>query len=338
MPRNPKISVVLPVYNGEKYLREAIDSILKQTFNDFELLIISDGSTDGSHEIINEYSDDRVHFIKNEKNEGLIFTLNRGLKEARGEYIARMDQDDISTRDRLQEQYDFLERNPGVALAGGWAEVIDENNNHLGYKRSPSEYYLIKFELLFRNPFIHSTIFFRKEIIQKLGGYNKDYEHAEDYELYSEMSDKYKIVNIPKILLRFRIHSQSIGQVPKTKEIQEETRKKIVLNNINSYYKLAQGDIDIINNTESKSGLISTLKRTYLNKKIFRAYTTKERLSKNEFLKLNLIYKQKNIKLVKGWLVNRLQKIPLLYYITKTVYHYYKKFAGDRNLHTKHIG
>ncbi len=327
----PKISVLLPVYNGEKYLKESIDSILQQTFSDFELLVISDGSTDESHRIIESYTDKRIRFIKNEKNKGLIFTLNRGLGEARGKYIARMDQDDISIPSRLQEQYDFLERNTGVALVGGWAEIIDENNNHLGYKRLPSEYFLIKFELLFRNPFIHSTIFFRKEIIQRLGGYNKDYEHAEDYELYSEMSDKYKIVNLPKILLKFRVHSQSIGQVSKTKKIQEITRKKIVLNNISSYYKPTHEDIAIINGTERNSGLINTLKKISLNKKIFKAYIAKEKLSKIEFLKLNSIYKQRNTKLIRGWVVSRLQKTPLLYYMVKKFYHYYKRLVGDKN-------
>jgi glycosyltransferase involved in cell wall biosynthesis len=113
MPNNDyvKISILMPVYNGEKYLREAIDSILNQTFTDFEFLIVDDGSTDNSVEIINSYQNSRINLVKNDKNEGLVYTLNRGLSLAKGEYIARMDCDDISLPERLKKQIDFLDSN-----------------------------------------------------------------------------------------------------------------------------------------------------------------------------------------------------------------------------------
>jgi glycosyltransferase involved in cell wall biosynthesis len=121
-----RITVLMPVYNGEKYLREAIDSIFNQTFTDFEFLIVDDGSTDNSVEIINSYQNSRINLVKNDKNEGLVYTLNRGLSLAKGEYIARMDCDDISLPERLKKQIDFLDSNSEIAVVGTWIKVINE--------------------------------------------------------------------------------------------------------------------------------------------------------------------------------------------------------------------
>jgi glycosyltransferase involved in cell wall biosynthesis len=123
----PKVSVVMSVYNGEKYLCEAIDSILNQTFENFEFLIVNDGSTDRTLEILQSYRDPRIKVINNERNIGLTASLNKGLKIAKGEYVARMDADDVSFPHRLEQQKAFLDRNPRVAMVGSWAEVIDES-------------------------------------------------------------------------------------------------------------------------------------------------------------------------------------------------------------------
>ncbi len=278
--QNPKISVLLPVYNGEKYLNEAIESILSQAFTDFEFLIINDGSTDKSEEIIKSYKDSRIIFVNNHKNKGLILTLNEGLKIAKGNYIARMDQDDISTQNRLKEQNDYLEKNQNITLIGGWAEVIDKNGRTTGYKKPLLDYYEIKFNLLSHNPLIHSTIFFRKNIADKLGGYNIKYEHAEDYELYSEMVKNYKITNLPKFFIKFRIHKDSIGQTLRTKKIQDETCKKIIFNNVNYYINLNEYNFAIYYNIlkNKELHLRNFIKCLKINDNIYRNFIKKEKL------------------------------------------------------------
>ena len=208
-----KITILMSVYNGEKYLREAMESILNQSFKDFEFLIINDGSTDKSEAIIKSYKDPRIRLVNNEKNEGLIFSLNKGLELARGNYIARMDYDDISSPERLKRQYNYLEKNPDIALIGSLSELIDKNGNKIGQRiKLPLDYYSIKFYLFANNPLMHSSVFFRKKIIKEVGGYDEKYKHAEDYELYSRIVKKYRIINLPEILIKFRIHEESIGQ------------------------------------------------------------------------------------------------------------------------------
>ncbi|MCP8319033.1 MAG: glycosyltransferase, partial [Candidatus Methylarchaceae archaeon HK01B] len=133
--KSPKITILMSVYNGEKYLREAIDSILNQTFKDFEFLIINDGSTDRTVEILRSYHDSRIKIITNEKNMGLTKSLNKGLKIARSEYVARMDADDISYPRRLEVQYEYMKKNPDVGIVGSWNDVIDDKGNTIDYRK-----------------------------------------------------------------------------------------------------------------------------------------------------------------------------------------------------------
>src|SRR5690606_37374672 len=128
----PRVTVLLAVHNGERYIQEAIDSILAQTFGDFELLIVNDGSTDATRDLVLSYSDDRIRLVDNDHNIGLPKSLNRGLRLAKGRYIARLDADDISEPDRLAAQVSFLQANPDVAMVGSWYRKIDGEGNTLG--------------------------------------------------------------------------------------------------------------------------------------------------------------------------------------------------------------
>lgn len=208
---NPKITILMPVYNGEKYLREAIKSILNQTFNDFELLIINDGSSDQSEKIIKSFIDSRIRLITNKKNLGLVDTLNIGFKEAKGKYIARMDQDDISLSPRLKKQYNFMENNPEIGISGTWVKKIGKKMSFI------SKYYTGHNELfaylLFGTPFAHPSVIIRKDIIEPNNlFYNHKYKNAEDIELWSRAFKLTKIANIPEILLYYRSHPESTSQ------------------------------------------------------------------------------------------------------------------------------
>lgn len=202
----PAISVVMPVYNGEKYLREAIDSILNQTFSDFEFIILNDGSTDKTEDIILSYSDPRIVYVKNSENIQIVNTLNKGVSLAKGKYIARMDADDISHPDRFEIQYNFMENNLGVALCGTLFEQFNEDFS-LKIKNIPLSYEEIKVAMMFGCPVAHPTVMIRKSIFSHYK-YDQNYNKAEDYFLWYEISKKNIITNLPYNLLYYRIHNK----------------------------------------------------------------------------------------------------------------------------------
>jgi len=205
------LSVLLPVYNAEKYVTDSIKSVLDQTFKDFELIIINDGSVDRSLELIKEFRDDRIVIIDQE-NRGLAKTLNRGLALSKGKYIARMDADDICMPHRFSEQIKYLEKKSDVGLLGAAVEVIDDNGQHLWYNPPLIGHdVLTKVMLTLGNPIKHPSVMFRKEIALRCGGYNEDIgKYFEDYMLWHLMSMQCKIDNIPKVLLKYRVTPSSI--------------------------------------------------------------------------------------------------------------------------------
>src|SRR5579872_3719033 len=170
----PVISVLMPTYNGERFLRPAIESILNQTFPNFELIIIDDGSTDNTPHILWEFKDTRLTVLTNQQNLGIAAATNRGLAAARGEYIALQDHDDISLPHRLQTQLDFLNTHPEIALVGSAAELIDENGIAYDHYREPEDDIELKWEALFRCPIRHTSVLVRRKVMCEIGGYSAD--------------------------------------------------------------------------------------------------------------------------------------------------------------------
>ena len=186
-PTSPRISVVMSVYNGEWHLAEAIDSILGQTMSDFELIVIDDGSTDGTPRILEEYAarDDRVRVVRNESNLGLTLSLNRGLGLARGEYFARQDADDISRPQRLALQVQLLDANPHLGAIGTGFQRIDDDGIPLGEPTKVSaDHEVLRASLLMINPLPHCSLVARRTLVQELGGYDEELPYAQDYDLW----------------------------------------------------------------------------------------------------------------------------------------------------------
>lgn len=211
MKKNPLISVVLSVYNGEKYLSEAIESILTQTYKNFEFIIINDGSTDKSPEIINSYQehDNRITVISRE-NKGLIDSLNEGIKKAEGKYIARMDADDISLPVRFEEQVKFMEDNPDIGISGSAVIRFGKNIKTVTWKLLKNND-AIKSELLFSSTFAHPSVIMNREMIIKNNlFYDNQFLHAEDFELWTRMAKITNMSNLPKPLLKYRVVESSI--------------------------------------------------------------------------------------------------------------------------------
>jgi glycosyltransferase involved in cell wall biosynthesis len=213
--KNPQISVVMPAYNAEKYITEAINSILSQTFTDFEFIIINDASTDSTKEIIGSFQDPRIKLINNEQNQGVANSLNIGIAEAKGKHIARMDADDISLPHRLQTQFDFMEQNPEIDICGSWIETFGDNQRII---KVPEKYDDIKDELFFSCPMLHPTLIFKKNLNLQ---YSSDFPRAEDYDLWCRKINELKFANIPKVLLHYRIHSNQVGKAKKTTQNQD---------------------------------------------------------------------------------------------------------------------
>lgn len=204
------VTVLMPVYNAAPYLREAVDSVLNQSYRDFEFLIINDGSTDESRAILESYSDPRIKLI-HQDNLGLISTLNKGLQLAKGEWIARFDADDICYPDRLEQQLNFLQQHPDHILVGSDADYMDKDGNYLflfaikGY--SDEEIRRNKF---LSCPVIHSSAMYKKEAVLKAGGYDKGALTFEDHMLWRKLGDLGKMANIPKPLIKVRFNPESV--------------------------------------------------------------------------------------------------------------------------------
>lgn len=230
---SPRVSVVMPVYNVALYIEEAIDSILSQTYEDFELIVIDDSSTDNTREIVSSYKDPRVILIKNEIKSGIANILNIAIKQARGEFIARMDGDDISLPNRLQIQIDFLDNNPSIALCSCALKMFGSDDK-VWIREANFEN--IKISMFFHSPILHATSVFRKDVFIKNNlFYNQDTFPAEDYDLWSRSVLKCELINIPNILYLYRIHNyQTTNDLNKVNVIRD-IKIKYLLSTISDY-------------------------------------------------------------------------------------------------------
>ncbi len=221
--KNIKVTVLMPVFNSELFIKAAIDSILVQTYTNFEFIIINDGSKDGSDAIIRSYIDKRIRYIDNQKNKGIVATLNEGLALSTGKYIARMDADDISLPHRLEKQVAFLENNPDYKLCGSKAIAINFEGKKLYKLNRPTDFEHIKVFNLFRNAFIHPTIMADTKVLKEFG-YQEDYKYAEDYLLFSQLTINYKVANLDERLLNYRLHDASITSIKNSEMMKSELK------------------------------------------------------------------------------------------------------------------
>ena len=298
MNNKPSISVIMGVHNGAKYLRGAIDSILNQAFADFEFLIVNDASTDESTSILSSYADQRIKIINNSENLGLTKSLNKGLAIAQGEYIARMDADDISLPERFEVQKKFLDESPKIAVVGSATIIIDDNNKESGSKTPVTDPDLLKFYVQLKNQLTHSSVMFRKNVILEIGGYDESVKYAQDYDLWSRLlHKKIMLSNIEKPLLKYRFHQKSITQGA-TKGKAYESAMKTVYKNMTHYTAISQEEFEIF--AESfHSHKVPTLRKVIIVQKILsnfvNAYIKKETPSLENTKKINAYIRREKI-------------------------------------------
>jgi glycosyltransferase involved in cell wall biosynthesis len=232
---NCKISVIMPVFNEENYLRASIESILNQTFSDFEFIIIDDGSTDNTSKIIESYKDNRIQFIKNKKK-GIVKQLNFGINVANSQIIARMDADDVAECNRFEEQFDYLRQHPEVHVVGSNVLYLNEKSKIICEKKYPQYHNDIEFMMPIESSVCHPSVMMRKEIFKNERQYSENFKYAEDYELFINLLvDGYKFYNIQKLLLRYRVPVSRIDQ--KRVSNSNEIAYKLGINYLNNTYK-----------------------------------------------------------------------------------------------------
>lgn len=211
----PMVSVLMPAYNAEKYIGEAIESILNQTFTDFEFIIINDSSTDKTEEIIEEYAkkDNRIVYEKNDKNMKISKTLNRGMDMAKGKYIARMDADDVSFKERLEKQVKYMEENPNCGVIGTCFLGFQNDDKTKTTKNiRPEDDHVIRLHGLYCCQFAHPTVMIRKSVFDENNlRYNHKYDGCEDYELWTRAKNFTRFHNLPEFLLYYRIHGDNVS-------------------------------------------------------------------------------------------------------------------------------
>jgi len=222
----PKVSVILSAYNAEKYIPAAVESILSQTFRDIEFFIVNDASNDGTGKIIESFTDSRIKYVKNTVNLGVAVSVNNCMDRAKGEYIARMDADDISLPRRLERQADFLDKNCSVGICGAWIKTFGPGKNYTDrFPVSPEE---IKFKMLIENPLAQPAIMIRKSMFDKYSlRYIPEYFPSEDYELWSRAVRHFEAANIPEVLLNYRIHPENASSTKREKQLKDTDAIKI---------------------------------------------------------------------------------------------------------------
>jgi glycosyltransferase involved in cell wall biosynthesis len=232
----PLVSVLLPVFNSEKYVSEAINSILNQTYQNFEIIVIDDGSTDGTALRIQEFDDKRIRYFKNQENLGITKTLNRYIDQCKGKYIARMDADDISLPKRLESQVKYLESNPEYVLIGT-AYLKQENNAIAQVRKHTTGYQKLRVKLLFGNNISHPSVMFNKNNWVKSGEfYDENLRYAQDYDLWTRLILKHRITNLKDPLIVYRRYDGVTN--PSKRKITNDNIKNAQIRYIDSLLQL----------------------------------------------------------------------------------------------------
>lgn len=229
--QSPQVTVLMAVYNGETYLRPAIESVLSQTFEDFEFLIVEDRSTDSSPQILSSFDDPRIQVMPNDRNIGLTPSLNVGLRASRGQFIARMDADDICAPDRLEKQVDMMRANPSLAIIGSSYRMIDADGKIVRTKIKPLDDFQVRWVALFRTPIEHSSALIRRSILTENDlVYDERYRSAQDYDFWLRILDHGQGRVLRDVLLDYRRHDDNITSSPSMNQMTNS--REIALDNI----------------------------------------------------------------------------------------------------------
>lgn len=275
----------MSIYNGERYVREAVESVLQQTYTDFEFIIIDDGSRDRTWELLSSFDDPRIRLVCNEKNIGLTQSLNKGIQMSRGDYIARQDGDDISTPERLALQMRFLEEHPGVGVLGTWVAYIDEKDERIGIWATPGSPLLISWSLLFGNCIAHSSVVVRRSVLRQGMRYRPEFAYAQDYDLWVRLNAKTQLANLTDVLNWKRVHEEMISvkyserQSQTARLVMQQAMKRVLAEDVSDslivkLWRSSRGQL--LNSHDDVRAVASLVVALY------RAFTSKPKLDRSE--------------------------------------------------------
>lgn len=329
----PKISVILPVYNCEQFIYEAVNSVLLQTYEDFELLIIDDCSTDNTLKIVEKFKDSRILIIQKEKNTGYTDSLNYGVTIANGEYIARMDGDDICLPERFEKQVTFLDNNSNIALCGTAIKIIGEDR----IIRHPLKHEDIAIKLCFGNSFCHPSVMGKKEVFLE-NRYDKNFEPAEDYDLWTRLAFKEELANLDEVLLFYRVHKNQISNTKSNIQFKKAFHSKLsMFSKFNPFEKFTDMQIKIalgmykpttlshcvigldwIEYLLHKNEILNIFQKDKFKKRLykFKIDFLRSYFSKKKILRLNtFIFCFKHISIKEFYHISRISKITTKYFV-----------------------
>jgi glycosyltransferase involved in cell wall biosynthesis len=206
----PTVTVLMAVHNGARHLRDSVESILTQTYSDFEFLIVDDGSTDGTADILDSFADSRIRLLQNENNLGLSASLNRGLRESRGGLVARQDADDVSEPSRIERQVAFMNAHPSIAVVGTAYRKINGEGRFIANRALPPDPLTLRWHLLFYCPFVHGSVIFRRRAADDLNGYDTNLVYSMDHDLWSRLALRRPVANLPDVLFQYRVWDGSL--------------------------------------------------------------------------------------------------------------------------------
>jgi glycosyltransferase involved in cell wall biosynthesis len=296
----PLVSIILPCYNEEKYLEDCLKSILAHNYTNFELIIINDGSTDQTENVINATKDIRIVYLKNDINKGITYSLNKAIKLAKGKYTCRMDADDKMVLNRLKLQIEFLENNQDYGMVGSWMNIIDSFGMPVSRIELPTDNMDIKLSMLFYNPFAHPAVTLRTEIAKKLK-YNARFKYCEDYDLWFRIAARFKVKNLPIALVEYRTHlknSSTSNQKLTQRNVMELLSRELdnlgiahTVEELMLHSALGFGyGVKYFNTSEKLSKLNSWLDKIFVSNKLLQAYSAKtlKKFKKELLVELNV--------------------------------------------------
>ena len=308
--KGPLVTVLMSVYNGEEHLSEAIESVLDQTYKYFEFIIIDDGSTDRTLEVINGFKDKRIRTIRNKKNIGLTKSLNIGIKCSRGKYIARMDADDISLPRRLEKQVLFMKKNPEICVCGTFWKIILRDKSF--EFKPPTAHEAIKAGLFFGNLIVHSSAMLNADIIRSKNlFYDENYTTSQDYELWNRISQNYKLANISEFLLHLRIDgADRISTITNREQLINDFC--VVKNNVEKLLKrsMMEGEIDIHKTLLGRHNVGKNIKHQELTN--WTKLLDKANIGREKY---DIISFRQQLALQWAWSIRKLQKIQISIFI-----------------------
>lgn len=240
MAIQPLVSVLMSVYNGEKYLKEAIDSVLMQTYANLELVLLDDCSTDSSLEIIHSYTDSRIRFFQNDENLGIVKTLNKMPKLAQGKFVAIIDCDDVMYPQKIERQIQYLLDNPNCGVCGTWTQKISAKGRHIGKIQLPVRSDDAKINLCFQSSFVHSSVMMRKEILlQEM--YDENFSTAQDFDLWTRLAERTDFYNAPQMLTGYRWHENNASKTQQS--TQEAKREELIRRQLSKLGDFVDADV-----------------------------------------------------------------------------------------------